>query len=182
MPYKLRKAPKRDLYWVVTIETGKKHSKDPIPKDKAKAQKRILESALNGSGKVTQKKLLDLVKEYKEVTARLEYEYNKLVAYAVENDIETMDTLSLPIAKQYKNLLSRKGEIRKEHAKWLSIEKKEAQDSIQEVEEDERPPGTEAAQSGISAIRMLRKKQKSDSEKALRGGKKKCKKCGLQVR
>jgi len=48
MPYKLRKAPKRDLYWVVTSETGKKHSKDPIPKDKAKAQKRILEKALRG--------------------------------------------------------------------------------------------------------------------------------------
>lgn len=48
MPYKLRKAPKRDLYWVVTIETGKKHSKDPISKDKAKAQLRILESALKG--------------------------------------------------------------------------------------------------------------------------------------
>jgi len=50
MPYKLRKAPKKELYWVVTIETGKKHSKDPIPKDKAKAQKRILEKALRGNG------------------------------------------------------------------------------------------------------------------------------------
>jgi hypothetical protein len=46
MPYKLRKAPRKDLYWVITIETGKKHSKDPIPKDKAQAQKRILEQAL----------------------------------------------------------------------------------------------------------------------------------------
>jgi len=48
MPYKLRKAPNRDLYWVVTIETGKKHSKQPIPMDKAKAQMRVLESALIG--------------------------------------------------------------------------------------------------------------------------------------
>jgi hypothetical protein len=48
MPYKLRKAPKKNLYWVVTTETGKKHSKNPIPLDKAKAQKRILESALVG--------------------------------------------------------------------------------------------------------------------------------------
>jgi hypothetical protein len=46
MPYKLRKAPKKELYWVVTSETGKKHSKDPIAKDKAQAQKRILEQAL----------------------------------------------------------------------------------------------------------------------------------------
>lgn len=50
MPYKLRKAPRKALYWVVTIETGKKHSKDPIPIDKAKAQMRILESALKGGG------------------------------------------------------------------------------------------------------------------------------------
>jgi hypothetical protein len=55
MPYKLRKAPKRELYWVVTIETGKKHSKEPIPLEKAQAQMRILESALHGQGKVTEK-------------------------------------------------------------------------------------------------------------------------------
>ena len=46
MPYKLRKAPNRNLYWVVTSETGKKHSKDPIPIEKAKAQMRVLESVL----------------------------------------------------------------------------------------------------------------------------------------
>ena len=54
MPYKLRKAPKKALYWVVTTETGKKHSKLPIPMDKAKAQMRILaalkSSELNGGG------------------------------------------------------------------------------------------------------------------------------------
>lgn len=48
MPYKLRKAPLKNLYWVVTIETGKKHSKDPISMEKAKAQLRVLESALKG--------------------------------------------------------------------------------------------------------------------------------------
>jgi hypothetical protein len=42
MPYKLRKAPKRNLYWVVSTETGKKHSKDPIEKEKAEAQMRVL--------------------------------------------------------------------------------------------------------------------------------------------
>ena len=50
MPYKLRKAPKRELYWVITTETGKKHSKLPIALDKAKAQMRILEAALTGAG------------------------------------------------------------------------------------------------------------------------------------
>ena len=43
MPYKLRKSPGRELYWVVTISTGKKHSIEPIEKSKALAQKRVLE-------------------------------------------------------------------------------------------------------------------------------------------
>lgn len=62
MPYKLRKAPKRDLYWVVTIETGKKHSKEPIALEKAKAQKRILERVLVGG--ITQIELRDLNAKY----------------------------------------------------------------------------------------------------------------------
>ncbi len=41
MPYKLRKAPNRDLYWVVS-DDGKKMSKDPIPKERAKAQMKAL--------------------------------------------------------------------------------------------------------------------------------------------
>ena len=48
MPYKLKKKRNEQLYWVITIETGKKHSKEPIPKEKAKAQLRILKSALKG--------------------------------------------------------------------------------------------------------------------------------------
>lgn len=43
MPYKLVRAPRRELYWVVTISTGKKHSIEPIEKSKALAQKRVLE-------------------------------------------------------------------------------------------------------------------------------------------
>lgn len=42
MPYKLRKAPNRDLYWVVSKETGDKHSKEPLPKPRAEAQMRAL--------------------------------------------------------------------------------------------------------------------------------------------
>jgi hypothetical protein len=41
MPYKLRKAPGRELYWVVDIN-GKKYSKDPITKKKAEAQLKAL--------------------------------------------------------------------------------------------------------------------------------------------
>jgi len=50
MPYKLRKAPKRDAYWVVTKDTGKKHSIEPLPLEKAKAQMRALYASMNGSG------------------------------------------------------------------------------------------------------------------------------------
>jgi len=42
MPYKLRKAPRRNLYWVVSKDTGLKHSKDPLPMERAKAQMRAL--------------------------------------------------------------------------------------------------------------------------------------------
>lgn len=41
MPYKLRKAPKRDLYWVIA-QDGKHMSKEPIPKERAEAQIRAL--------------------------------------------------------------------------------------------------------------------------------------------
>jgi hypothetical protein len=41
MPYKLRKAPGKELYWVIT-EDGKHMSKDPIPKDRAIRQMRAL--------------------------------------------------------------------------------------------------------------------------------------------
>jgi hypothetical protein len=46
MPYKLRKAPKRDLYWVVG-EDGSKKSKDPIPRKRAEAQMRALYASEN---------------------------------------------------------------------------------------------------------------------------------------
>lgn len=41
MPFKLRKAPKRELYWVVNTD-NKKYSKQPIPKTRAEAQIRAL--------------------------------------------------------------------------------------------------------------------------------------------
>lgn len=41
MPYKLRKAPNRDLFWVVA-EDGTKKSKDPIPRARAEAQMKAL--------------------------------------------------------------------------------------------------------------------------------------------
>lgn len=44
MPYKLRKAPKRELYWVVAID-GTHKSRDPLPLERAKAQMRALYAA-----------------------------------------------------------------------------------------------------------------------------------------
>jgi carbonic anhydrase len=45
MPYKLRKAPNRDLYWVVTKGTTKKHSKLPLEREKALMQMKALYAA-----------------------------------------------------------------------------------------------------------------------------------------
>jgi len=49
MPYKLRKAPGRNLYWVVGVD-GKKYSKEPIPEERAKAQMRVLYMAMSKEG------------------------------------------------------------------------------------------------------------------------------------
>lgn len=47
-PYMLRKAPKRDLYWVVTKATGKKHSIEPLPREVAERQRRALYARESG--------------------------------------------------------------------------------------------------------------------------------------
>jgi len=44
MPFRLRKAPKKDAYWVVD-DKGKKYSKDPMPKEKARQQQKALYAA-----------------------------------------------------------------------------------------------------------------------------------------
>ena len=48
--WKLRKAPNRELYWVVNKETGKKYSKDPLPKETAMAQMKALYMAEHMEG------------------------------------------------------------------------------------------------------------------------------------
>jgi hypothetical protein len=63
MPYALRKAPRKELYWVVNTKTGEKYSHDPIPKRRAEAQKRVLEEA-TGKGKHS-----ELAKEVSKKTA-----------------------------------------------------------------------------------------------------------------
>ena len=48
MPYKLRKAPKKELYWVVNTENGNKHSILPIAKDVAQRQMNLLRGVEHG--------------------------------------------------------------------------------------------------------------------------------------
>lgn len=47
MPFTLRKAPKRDAYWVVD-PSGKHYSKDPLPKERARAQQKALYASEGG--------------------------------------------------------------------------------------------------------------------------------------
>lgn len=49
MPYRLRKAPKRELYWVVA-EDGTKKSKDPLPHARAVAQMKALYASMKKEG------------------------------------------------------------------------------------------------------------------------------------
>lgn len=49
MPYRLRKAPNKDLYWVVG-EDGTKHSKEPLPRERAEAQMKALYVAMRKEG------------------------------------------------------------------------------------------------------------------------------------
>ena len=48
MPYHLRKSPKKNLYWVVNAESGKKYSRKPIPKERAERQRRAIYASENG--------------------------------------------------------------------------------------------------------------------------------------
>jgi hypothetical protein len=52
MPYKLRKSPGRDLYWVVSKKTGKKFSKSPLKKSVAEAQRRAIYASENSRSRL----------------------------------------------------------------------------------------------------------------------------------
>jgi len=55
--WKLRKAPRRDLYWVVSKEDGKHHSKEPLPLERAKAQMRALYASKRMEGGALDEKM-----------------------------------------------------------------------------------------------------------------------------
>lgn len=146
MPYKLRKAPNKPLYWVITIETGKKHSKLPIPMEKAKAQLRILEG-LTGNGKVYLQKIRELRRDKQEIEPKLKREHAKMLEHAIKKDLEMFDVLDLPIADKYKQFLQEKKRIDDQIAYWSSIERKEQNDSIPEEDEDEGEGGAKREKS-----------------------------------
>ena len=71
MPFKLRKCPKKDLYWVVNKETKQKYSKEPLPKERAEAQMKALYANVpdaRGGGFVddAMNKFNDIKKEFKD--------------------------------------------------------------------------------------------------------------------
>ena len=48
MPYHLRKAPRKNLFWVVNADSGKKYSSNPLPRERAEAQRRAIYASENG--------------------------------------------------------------------------------------------------------------------------------------
>lgn len=48
MPYLIRKARGKQLYWVMNAESGRKYSKSPIPLARAESQRRALYAVENG--------------------------------------------------------------------------------------------------------------------------------------
>jgi hypothetical protein len=82
MPYKLRKCPNKDLYWVVNKETGKKHSKDGLPKEQAKAQMRALyANEKRGGGVLASHPAIDTLYEKADAfTASLEADNTRQLA------------------------------------------------------------------------------------------------------
>lgn len=51
MPYRIRKAPGQDLFWVVG-EDGTHHSNQPLPRKRAEAQMRALYVAMRKKGEL----------------------------------------------------------------------------------------------------------------------------------
>ena len=74
MPYDLRKAPSRNLYWVVA-EDGTHKSREPMPKERAKAQMRALYAAMGrgysddhmfGKGPATDQEIINYFEKKRE--------------------------------------------------------------------------------------------------------------------
>jgi hypothetical protein len=135
MPYKLRKAPKRELYWVVTTETGKKHSKEPIPKDKAKAQLRVLEAALEGSGKVNQAHIKKLKREFQRIQRKADKIEDAMYNYSESSGIPVDKLLKDKGGQMYLKLREEQARIYMDIQKWKDAESLEDYKTIPEEDE-----------------------------------------------
>jgi len=72
MPYVLHKAPRKDMYWVVNKESGKKYSKKPLPKGRAEAQMRVLQEAEGLVGGVTARDKADAIAKLSKIRTSVE--------------------------------------------------------------------------------------------------------------
>jgi len=87
MPYKLRKAPKRDLYWVIGAD-GSHKSKEPLPKEQAEAQMRALYAAMGRKGEKITGGMINVeeirqfvLDNYDEIKDLAEHVYNNRAFY-----------------------------------------------------------------------------------------------------
>ena len=89
MPYKLRKAPKRDLYWVVA-EDGRHKSNKPMPLERAKAQMRALYANMkDGKGLSGGGRYEDIEEELDRIQAQTDAIADEITrAYARIRDVE----------------------------------------------------------------------------------------------
>lgn len=105
MPYKLRKAPKLNLYWVVA-QDGTKKSKNPMPKDQAEAQMRALYADMHDKGELrggagTKKRLNSLLNKFVErwVDRHPQTEYAQFyrTTFMTRDDWDTFQDIKLGV-------------------------------------------------------------------------------------
>ena len=102
MPFRLRKAPKKDAYWVVD-DKGKHYSKNPMPKEAARRQQKALYAAegrgeIKGRGKAEEEVAAELGITEDELPQLTEQEVSDLAAL---QDTYTLNkTITNKLAKE----------------------------------------------------------------------------------
>ena len=91
MPYKLRKCPRKDLYWVVG-EDGEHHSKEPMPMEKARRQMTALNIAHVPLGPINIPDILSIGPSFVvRVTADISSSENALLSSGFMVDVPPFD-------------------------------------------------------------------------------------------
>jgi hypothetical protein len=132
MPYKLRKCPNKDLYWVVNKETGQKHSKEGLPKEQAKAQMRALyANEKRGAGVLASHPAVDTLYEKADAfTASLEADNTRQLAQEAsraknKGAMELAMTTSMP--KEEEKAKGGKRSHKAQHIRYMLGKLKEKQ-------------------------------------------------------